>query len=259
MISGWKDNISFVLVCPREAGNIGASARALKNFGFSRLELVAPKKFPAEEALWFAHGALDVLENVKVHQDLGEALQGRVLVAGTSRRKGKQRGTSCALKEGVKKIKKCALEGGTAAVLFGSEDKGLSNTQAEECAFLMNIPADPAMPSFNLAQAVLLVSYELFLAGDERADLEETVKSKGKNATKVKKTATHEELSFFHERLGEAIGRLGYTPRGNKDVEITVLKHLKRILSKAELTRWELKMLHGLLSQAASDSRHRAD
>ena len=254
MIPPWKEKISFVLVCPREAGNIGASARALKNFGFSGLELVAPKKFPAEEALWFAHGALDVLEKVKVHRGLEEALKGKAIVAGTSRRKGKQRGASCALKEGVKKIRRFALEGGSAAILFGSEDRGLSNGQAEECAFLMDIPADPAMPSFNLAQAVLLVSYELFLAGDEQAD--EIGEPTGKNAKQAKTEkgapASHEELSFFHERLGEAIGRLNYTPRGNKDVEITVLKNIKRILSRAEITRWELKMLHGILSEAIS-------
>ena len=244
--SDWKKNISFVLVCPREAGNIGASARALKNFGFSRLELVTPRKFPAEEATWFAHGALDVLEKTRVHESLEDALKGKALAAGTSRRTGKQRGTTCSLKEGVQKLKRHALEGGSIVILFGSEDRGLSNGQAEECAFLMNIPADPAMPSFNLAQAVLLVAYELFLA--ETGNAGDSPKAK-------KQKASREELSFFHERLRKALDGLHYTPRGNKDVEITILKNLKRILSRAEITRWELKMLHGLLSQVKKENQ----
>ncbi|MDA8388441.1 MAG: hypothetical protein M0Z58_07275 [Nitrospiraceae bacterium] len=244
--SGWKENVSFVLVCPREAGNIGASARALKNFGFSGLELVAPRKFPAEEANWFAHGALDILEKTKIHESLKDALKGKTLAAGTSRRTGKQRGAACSLKEGVKRLKSHALEGRRVSILFGSEDRGLTNGQAEECAFLMNIPAGPAMPSFNLSQAVLLVSYELFLAMPEQP-VGAGHPEKGKPA---KKLAAREELSFFYERLREALDLLHYTPRGNKDMEITILKNLKHILSRAEITRWELKMLHGLLSQA---------
>lgn len=242
----WKQNISFLLVCPREAGNIGASARALKNFGFSRLELVAPKKFPSEEALWFAHGALDVLEKIKIHDSLQNALSGKALVAGTSRRTGKQRGPVLTLKEGVKKLKSHAAHGRPVSILFGSEDRGLSNGQTEECAFLMNIPAGPEMPSFNLSQAVLLVAYELFLA----ETVEEDEGGERKKGGRAKKLATHDELRFFHERLRETLDLLHYIPRGNKDMEITILKNLKNILSRAEITRWELKMLHGIVSQA---------
>ncbi len=240
----WKQNISFVLVCPREAGNIGASARALKNFGFPRLELVAPKKFPAEEALWFAHGALDVLENIKIHEGLEDALKGKTLIAGASRRAGKQRGPVRTLKEGVERLKNHALEGRPVSILFGSEDRGLSNGQTEECAFLMNIPAGPEMPSFNLSQAVLLVAYELFLADGQPQD------ATGGKQPKKEKLAAHDEMSFFYERLREVLDSLHYIPRGNKDMEITILKNLKQILSRAGITEWELKMLHGLVSQA---------
>lgn len=245
----WKDNISFLLVCPREAGNIGASARALKNFGFSRLELVAPKKFPSgDEAIWFAHGALDVLEKIQIHKDLKDALQGKELVAGTSRRTGKQRGPVRALKDGVKQLVKHAVMGRPVSVLFGAEDKGLSNGQTGECAFLMNIPSGTEMASFNLSQAVLLVAYELFLAGAGEGRPE----GPPEKSRAVKKIATHDELSFFYKRLHEALDGLDYIPRGNKDMEVTILRNLKQILSRAEVTKWELKMLHGLVSQAVN-------
>jgi len=82
----------FILIDTLESGNIGASARALKNLGFSQLALVRPDKFPSDEAGWFAHGADDVLSNATVHQELQDALKGKSVVIGTTRRAGKKRG-----------------------------------------------------------------------------------------------------------------------------------------------------------------------
>ncbi len=240
-MKNWKKNVSFLLVCPREGGNIGASARAIKNFGFSRLELVAPRKFPSDEALWFAHGALDVLEKVKIHGKFSDAISGKALVAGTTRRLGKQRGPVYTLREGVTRIKKYALEG-PVSILFGREDRGLSNEETEQCAFLINIPAGTQMPSFNLSQAVLLMAYELFMAGQVSADT-------GRTPGPDKKLASQDDISFFFERFSETLALLDYIPRGNKDMEITIMKNLKHLLGRAQTAKWELKMLHGLLSR----------
>ena len=242
-MKNWKKNVSFLLVCPREGGNIGASARAIKNFGFARLELVDPRKFPSDEALWFAHGALDVLEKVKIHDKFSEAISGKALVAGTTRRLGKQRGPVYTLREGATRIKKYALEG-PVSILFGREDRGLSNEETEECAFLINIPAGSQMPSFNLSQAVLLMAYELFMEGQVSADTGRTT-GPGKN----KKLASQDDISFFFERFSETLALLDYVPRGNKDMEITIMKNLKHLLGRAQTAKWELKMLHGLLSR----------
>ena len=220
---------------------MGASARALKNFGFTRLELVKPKKFPSDEALWFAHGALDILEKARVHERFSDAVSGKALVAGTTRRLGKQRGPVYTLREGVKRVKKYALEG-PVSILFGREDRGLTNRETEECSFLMNIPANTEMPSFNLSQAVLLTAYELFMSG-------RVSDSGGTDAGPAGKAASHDELSFFFERLAVTLDLLEYVPRGNKDMEITIIKNLRHILGRAQAAQWELNMLHGLLSR----------
>ncbi len=220
---------------------MGASARALKNFGFTRLELVKPKKFPSDEALWFAHGALDILEKATVHERFSDAVSEKALVAGTTRRLGKQRGPVYTLREGVKRVKKYALEG-PVSILFGREDRGLTNRETEECSFLMNIQANTEMPSFNLSQAVLLMAYELFMAG--------RVPAKGNaEAGPAGKSASRDELSFFFERLAGTLELLEYVPRGNKDMEITIIKNLRHMLGRAQVAQWELKMLHGLLSR----------
>ncbi len=235
----WKNNISFLLVCPKEGGNIGASARALKNFGFARLELVKPEKFPSEEAIWFAHGALDTLEKAMVHARFSDAIAGKGLVVGTTRRMGKQRGPVYTLREGVIRIKRYA-RGGQVSILFGREDRGLSNRETEECSFLINIPAGGQMPSFNLSQAVLLTAYELFMTGRVTG---------GPGAGPAGKPASRDELTFFFDRLEGTLDLLEYVPRGNKDMEITIIKNLRHILGRAQVAQWELKMLHGLLSR----------
>lgn len=236
----WKDNIHFVLVSPKEPGNIGASARALKNFGFSRLELVRPRRFPSEEAEWLAHGALDVLEKTKIYGNLAETLSHKSLVVGTTRRVGKGRGPIYTLKKAAAMLRRKA-EQNPVAVLFGREDRGLLNSETAECAFLVNIPADPRMPSLNLAQAVLLTAYELSAPEAGKKLLPPELPSP--------KTVTHSELAFLFERLSEALRLLGYTPRGNKEMEKKILKNIRHLIMRAGLTDWEMKMLHGIITK----------
>jgi len=229
----WKNNVSFVLIEPREGGNIGAAARAVKNMGFSRLLLVNPKKFPSEEAFWFSHGAEDVLEKTAVHEKLEDALKGKALVAGATRRVGKKRGQVYSIKEGAEKIRAQAEEG-PVAILFGREDRGLTNEETDKCAFLINIKitGERRPPSINLAQAVLLVAYELSFAGEE-------------GRAPPFKPVSHEELSFFFDRAEGLLKLLSYK---EKDKE-TILRNMKNLLGRSGISPWELQMLHGLISQ----------
>ena len=136
----WKDNISFVLVEPRDPGNIGSSARALKNMGFGRLSLVNPVPL-TDETRWLAHNALDVIKAAAVYSDLAEALKKKAIIIGTTRRKGKRRGLIYNVDDGAKKIVELASTN-KVAILFGREDRGLYNEEVEECGFMLNIPAN---------------------------------------------------------------------------------------------------------------------
>ena len=97
----WKQNIFFVLVEPREPGNIGASARAIKNMGFRNLCLVKPPPEMSEEGRWFARNAHDVLDFAKVYDALEEAIRDKAVIVGTTRREGKRRGVILTSEQGT--------------------------------------------------------------------------------------------------------------------------------------------------------------
>lgn len=238
-MKSWKNNIYFVLIEPKEPGNIGASARAIKNMGFRNLEIVGKGNFITDESRWMACNAIDVLEGAKAFKDFKAAITEKNLIVGTTRRIGKRRGLIVPISEGVKRIKDAAVNN-RVAILFGREDRGLFNNEVEECGFLITIPTDISAPSLNLAQAVLLVAYEL---------CRET------KLTETPALVTHEELEAFYKRLKETLRALDYIPRGDRDLERKIMRNLKHLVGRAGLTNWELRMLHGICSQVEKKIR----
>jgi TrmH family RNA methyltransferase len=230
----WKDNISFILVDTLETGNIGASARALKNCGFSNLELVRPRNFPSDATGWFAHGAGDILSGVKVHPGLASALQDKSLIVGTTRRDGKRRGLTYPVREAVERIRQFS-ENNRVALLFGREDRGLKNAETAECSFMIRIPASTEHPSFNLAQAVLIIAYEISLASYPVKPAPASI-------------SNTEFLNLF-ERLRHLMKMAGYAPKGIRDKEAVIMSDLKRLILRAAITPREARMLHGIISQ----------
>ena len=105
-MKSWRDNIFFILIEPKEPGNIGASARAMKDMGFKNLELVKPVRYLTEEARSMACDAIDVLDQAAVYPDLRKAIEGKSLVIGPTRRLGRRRGLIIPLKESLKRIVK---------------------------------------------------------------------------------------------------------------------------------------------------------
>ncbi len=233
-MSSWTDNIYFVLVNPREPGNIGAAARAIKNMGFKNLQLVnPPENFIEGHDFWLACHATDLLKEAEVYQSLKDALSDKALVAGTSRRTGKKRGLILPLEEAAKEIRKAASSN-RVAILFGREDRGLTNEEVEECGFLINIPTSEDAPSLNLAQAVLLVAYEL---------------SRGELFAEIPELVPHRELDALFGHIRKTLRLLNYIPRGDRDMEERIMRNLKHMLGRSGLTPWEVRMLHGICSQ----------
>ncbi len=236
---GWKDNIYFVLVEPKESGNIGASARAIKNMGFKNLCLINPpllKEGFSDEARWLACNALDVLESAKIYGNLKDALKDKSIVVGTTRRVGKRRGIILPVEQCGTKLLDAAVSN-KIAILFGREDKGLLNEEVDECGFLLTIPTSKEQPSLNLAQAVLIVAYELSKCSCES------------QAPNNEKLINYEELGVLYSRISNILRLLEYIPKGNRDLERKIIQNLKHFIGRAGLTDWELKMLHGICSQ----------
>ena len=229
----WKNNIFFTLVGPREPGNIGASARALKNMGFRNMQLVNPGAYLTDEARNRACTAEDILENAVVYTDIWEALKNKHLVVGTSRRRGKNRGHFLPFDEGIQKIREIS-EKNKVAVIFGRENSGLTNEESNQCGFILTIPTDGEHPSINLAQSVLLIAYEL-----NKASIEE----------EVPELLAQSELSRLFKRIKNILDLLEYLPQGDRDLEEDIMQNIRQLLNRAGLTTWEMNMLHGLCTQ----------
>jgi TrmH family RNA methyltransferase len=228
-----RDRISFVLVGPTEPGNIGAAARAIKNMGFRKLELVAPVPYLTEEARAMACQAKDVLERAKVYRTLRPAIAGKSLIAGTTRRLGSRRGMIMDVRQAALRIVEAASSN-QVAVLFGNEHCGLTNRELDECGLVLTIPSNPAFPSLNLAQSVMIVAYELSRIGAQ---------------DKTPLLETNREVQRLFRRIPKTIKSLGYSRTGDKDLPAEITRHLKKLIGRSGLTEWELNMLLGLCTQ----------
>lgn len=206
-----RDRIEVVLVSPRNPLNIGAAARAMANFGFSRLAVVVPFAPHWREAR-SAIGAPDLLQNAKETQSLEEAVSESTLVLGTgtlTRRKPEQKVIS--LPSLPARIRQELDRGGRIALVFGPEKHGLTREDLSWCHLLVQIPTDPLQPSMNLGQAVAVCLYELatraFPDGEELS--EETPSQRG-NAPPAPTSGTLDILGGIIERSMTAAG---YSPR----------------------------------------------
>jgi TrmH family RNA methyltransferase len=225
------DRIRIVLCRPSHPGNIGAAARAMKTMGLSDLRLVAPEKFPAKEADWMATNAGDVLSNARVHPTLENAIEDCVAAYALSAR---PREWSPQVLDARAAAARALKADGNTAFVFGNEQAGLTNDEMFACQFLVHIPASPQFSSLNLAQAVQVVAYELFMASG--ASVVEA---------KSEKLATVQDLEGLYAHLHEAAVKSGFhvPETGSKLPE-----RLRRLFSRVpELTREEVNIVRGLL------------
>ena len=154
------NSIKVVLVGTTHPGNIGATARAMKNMGIVNLALVAPKEFPSDVATYRSKAAKDVLENAEVFDTLKMAVSNCELVIGTSARERKVPWPILNPKDASQEVSRGVLNN-KVAIVFGREDRGLTNDELGLCNLHVHIPTDPAYSSLNLSQAVQIMVYEM--------------------------------------------------------------------------------------------------
>lgn len=153
--------IRVVLVRPEQAGNVGAAARAVRNAGLEGLDLVAPGEWRTVECWRMAWGAQEVLEGARVFADLPRALDGAALTAAFSGRRG-----DAVPARDVREVAEeaASLGGQHVRLVFGPEASGLTLAEMAACGTRAFIPSDPAQPSLNVAQAVMVAGYEVYRA-----------------------------------------------------------------------------------------------
>jgi len=237
--------IRFVLVHPEHPGNVGATARALKNMGFDDLRIVGdPVLAQHPDAVRLAHGAEDLLGRIRWCATLPEALSGSRWAYGTTRRVRKPRAgaeTLRGLRDRLIADADTAELRSPLAVVFGSEKDGLSFEDLALCQATLTIPTSPDHPSLNLAQAVLLVAWELTpLAGSAAAPPDTQV-------------ATHEELEALYEQMQSMLFDIGFVTDETAPHQMLALRGL---LSRTLPTRREVTQLRGLCRQASWAATH---
>jgi TrmH family RNA methyltransferase len=233
--------IRIVLVDTTHPGNIGAVARAMKNMGLVELHLVRPKFFPNSEATARASGAHDVLEAARVHESFAAAIADCGLVAGTSAR---QRHLPWALVEprtAASRIVAASLVS-EVALVFGSERYGLANEELNHCNLMVTVPTAPDYSSLNLAMAVQVLAYELWLA---RRDEPPPVPRDAPLAT----VAEVERLYVHIEQVLEAIDFHDRTGNGQ------LMTRIRRLFNRAQLDQNEMNILRGILTSVQSKRR----
>ena len=156
--------IQIVLVETSHPGNIGSVARAMKNMGLSRLTLINPKKFPHDEATALAGNAGDVLEKAKIFGSIEEAVKNSKIIFATSARERTIEWPVASAKDAALEINQLAAEGLEVSILFGREDRGLTNEELQLSNKHLIIPAHPEYPVLNIAMSTQVVCYELYQA-----------------------------------------------------------------------------------------------
>jgi tRNA (cytidine32/uridine32-2'-O)-methyltransferase len=231
----------MVLVNTTHPGNIGGAARAIKNMGLTELYLVQPREFPAPRAVWRAAGARDILTNVKVVESLDEAIAGCGLVVGTSARERRIPWPLINPRECGEKIWSEAASHDV-ALLFGREDRGLTNSELQKCHYHVHIPSNPDYSSLNLATAVQVLAYEVRMASlqDENGVLPSMDEWD-------QPLATADELELFHQHLAETMATLNFY---DPDNPTQLLTRMRRLFNRTRMDKMEVSMLRGLLTAA---------
>ena len=233
-------NISVVLVNTAHPGNIGASARAMKNMGLNQLTLVQPKDFPSGVAIGRAASAVDILDSAIIVDSLEEAVANCGLVICASARSRKIPWPMLDPEEVATKVTN-EKDFTNVALVFGREDSGLSNEELQLGHFHVQIPAEEKYSSLNLAAAVLVICYEIRKAasrtnadhrklGDEFWD---------------QKFATGQQVEHFYQHLEQVLIDIKFHDPENPR---QLMQRMRRLFGRIRPDVMELNILRGILT-----------
>lgn len=227
------DHIAIILVEPQIPENIGAVVRAMHNMGLSQLVLVNPKNYDLSRVMKTATGSsIDVAEKMEVYHGLREALGLFQYVIGTTARTGSLRPAMIQPRYLAEELTLIS-QNNLVAILFGPEDRGLSNEQLRYCDTIATIPT-ACFSSLNLAQAVMIVSYEIFLAARDSA------------YEPLPRLANSFELEGMYNHLKDVLMKIGFIDPQNPE---HWMLNIRRFLSRLSLRAKEVRIIRGVCRQ----------
>ena len=227
-------NVHFILFKPQLAENIGACARALKNFNFTKLKLVSPKiSFPNEKVYATSVGARDIIKSSKIYNNFEDAIKDVDCVIATSSRIRKKNYNYLSLSE-LKKIdfkKKIAI-------IFGPEASGLTNNELSYANYLIKLPTNNNFQSLNLSHCVILFCYEIFKILNK--------KTNRFNSRYKSKPINKKNLNKFVNFLISSLDQIGFLQPNHK--RKSMIQNLRTIFHKMNLSNKEMRLLLGIFS-----------
>jgi len=244
------DNVRIVMVETSHPGNIGATARAMKNMTLSDLALVSPQEHPGGEgkARARASGATDILYGAVKYDSLADAIADCDLVIGASARLRSVTWPELNPREMAEKIFAVGDQTNTkhersltfekTAIVFGREDAGLTNEEMDLCQFLVHIPANAEYSSLNIAAAVQVLCYELHMT----ALLNEGSIAKAENEHPM---ATSQEIEYFYEHLEQTLVDVNFLNRSNP---MQLMRRLRKLFNRCGMDKIEVSILRGILT-----------
>ena len=238
------NNLKIILVEPAGPLNVGSVARVMKNMGLSQLVLVNPHCDPfGEEARRMAVHGVEVLETARTVASLPAALQGCQRAIATTAR-SRTLPTSLELPQVA--LPWLLGENLTAALIFGPEDRGLSNQELNYAQRFVAIPANPEYPSLNLAQAVAICTYELYQIAQQSVDKDSQGFPIHEDSELTSNLATCDALEGYYQHLETVLLKIGYLYPHTASAR---MEKFRRLFNRANLSAEEVAMLRGILSQ----------
>ena len=226
--------VQIVLVETSHPGNIGSVARAMKNMGLSKLALINPKKFPDPEATALAGNAGNVLDGARVFRTIDEAVKNSKVIFATSARERTIDWPVASAKDAAQEINQLAAEKIEVSILFGREDRGLTNEELQLSNKHLIIPADPEYPVLNIAMSTQVVCYELYQASQ----------SKPIGPWQDFPEYTAEELTHLIEHFNETVFNLKLIDPANPK---QILTRMERMFRRLYPDQMEGNFLRGFL------------
>lgn len=243
------DAIRIVMVETTHPGNIGSAARAMKTMGLSDLRLVQPRVFPSVESTALASGAADVLAQAQVCDTLDDALADAELVIATSARERRIPWPCISARE-LSAVLQKEPENRRIAILFGREDRGLTNDELQRCNLHVTIPSNKEYGVLNVAAAVQVICYELRMATlGEQIDASDTHSHRYQQPLPElpwdQPAASQQEQQFMLEHLARMMQKSGFLDPENPG---QVLTRMRRLFLRARPDKMEVSILRGVLS-----------
>lgn len=242
----YRESVVVALVEPRQLVNVAGAVRAMMNMGLRRLRLINPAEYDAYRIEGIAHGGEVVLERVEFHDTLQSAIGDAGLVAGTTARRRTAKQVWDQPRTAAPLLLQDARPDAPLVLVFGREDNGLTNEELDLCDRVLTVPTDPERWSLNLAQAVLLVTYELWMASG-------AAESDTPRERRATPPATHAEIDAMFTELENALDSIDFFKAHNPPA---IMRTLRAIFRRAALDQREARLWkavsHEIIKRGAS-------